>query len=61
MGLCSTFSQSCDQHSNRSFLLLRIVDLLVDVLDALDVSASEIAAFPPSEHLAFSGITKNLL
>ena len=34
------------------FLLLRIVDLLVDVVDFLDVSVSEIAAFPPSERLA---------
>ena len=41
---------------NRSFLLLRIVDLLVDVVDVLDVSVQEIAAFPPSEHLSFLGI-----
>ena len=36
-----------ERHSNRSFLLLRIVDLLVDVDDVLDVSVSEIVAFPP--------------
>ena len=42
-----------DRHSNRSFLLLRIADLFVDIVDVLDVSVSEIAAFPPGEHLAF--------
>ena len=35
------------------FFLLRFVDLLVDVVDVLDVSVQEIAAFPPSERLAF--------
>ena len=30
-----------DRHSNRSFLLLRIVDLLVDAVDVVDVSVSE--------------------
>ena len=37
-------------------ILLRIADLVVDVVDVLDVSVSEIAAFPPSESLAFEGI-----
>ena len=41
-------------------LFLRIADLVVDAVDVLDVSVSEIAACPPSEHLAFSGITKTL-
>ena len=54
MALCSTAIQFfSDRHSNRSFLLLRIVDLVVDVGDVLDVSVSEIVAFPPSERLAF--------
>ena len=53
VALYSTAIQSCDRHSNRSFLLLRIADFVVDVADVLDVSVSEIAAFPPSEHLAF--------
>ena len=51
--LCSTAIQFSDRHSNRSFLLLRIVDLLDDVVDVLDVPVQEIAAFPPSERLAF--------
>ena len=53
VALCDTAIQFSDRHSNRSFLLLRIVDLLVDVVDVLDVSVSEIAAFPPSERLVF--------
>ena len=56
VALCSTAIQFSAQHSHRSFLLLRIVDLLVDVVDVLDVSVQEIAAFPPSERLAFQGI-----
>ena len=51
--LCSTAIQFSDRHSNRSFLLLRIVDLLVDAVDVLDVSFSEIVAFPAGERLAF--------
>ena len=43
---------------NRSFLLLRIADFVVDAVDVVDVSVSEIVAFPPSEYLALSGITK---
>ena len=54
--LCSTAIQFSDRHSNRSFLLLRIVDLVVDVVDVLDVSVSEIVAFPPRERLAFQSI-----
>ena len=50
--LCSTAIQFSDRHSNRSFLLLRTVDLLVDVV-VLDVSVSKIVAFPSSERLAF--------
>ena len=53
VALCCAAIQFSDRHSNRSFLLLRIVDLLVDVVDVLDVSVYEIAAFPPSERLAF--------
>ena len=48
--------QFSDQHSNRSFLLLRIIDLLIDVGDVLDVSVSEFVAFPTRERLAFQGI-----
>ena len=54
--LCSTAIQFFDRQSNRSFLLLRIADFVIDAVDVLDVSVSEIVAFPPSEHLAFSGI-----
>ena len=53
VALCSTAIQFSDRHSNRSFLLLRIADFVVDVADVLDVSVSEIVAFPPSERLAF--------
>ena len=56
VALCSTAIQFSDRHSNRSCLLLRIVDVVVDVVDVLDVSVSEIVAFPPSERLAFQGI-----
>ena len=53
VALCSTSIQFSDRHGNRSFLLLRIVDLLVVVVNVLDVSVSEIAAFPSSERVAF--------
>ena len=53
VALCSTAIQFSDRQSNRSFLLLRIADFVVDVVDVLDVSVSEIAAFPPGKHLAF--------
>ena len=53
MALCSAAIQFSDRHSNRSFLLVRIADILIDVVDVLDVSVSEIAALPPSERLAF--------
>ena len=56
VALSGTAIQFSDRHGNRSFLLLQIVDLLVDVVDVLDVSVSEIVPFPPCEHLAFSGI-----
>ena len=56
VALCGTAIQFSDPHKNRSFLTLRIVDLLVDVVDVLDVSVSEIVAFPPGERLAFQGI-----
>ena len=56
VALCDTAIQSSDRLCDRSFLLLRIVDFVVDAIDVLDVSVSEIAAFPPSEQLAFSGI-----
>ena len=53
MALSSTAIQFDDRHSDRSFPLLQIADLVVDVVDVLDVSVSEIAALPPSKHLAF--------
>ena len=49
VALCSTAIQFSDRHGNRSFLLLRIADLVVDVVDVLDVSVSEMVAFPASE------------
>ena len=51
---CAT--QSCDRHSNRSFLTLRIADFVVDVVDVVDVSVSEFVPSPPNDRLAFSGI-----
>ena len=54
VALCNTAIQSCDRHSNRSFLLLRIADFVIDAVDVVDVSVSEFVLFPPSEHLAFS-------
>ena len=56
VALCNIAIQSFDRHSNRSFLLLRIADFVVDAVVVVDVSVSEIVAFPPGEHLAFSGI-----
>ena len=56
VGLCDTAVQSCDRQSNRSFLLLRIADFVVDAVDAVDVSVSEFVLSPPGEHLAFSGM-----
>ena len=56
VALCNTAIQSCDRHGNRSFLLLRIPDFVVDAVDVVNVSVSEFVPSPPSEHLAFSGI-----
>ena len=56
MALRSTAIRFFDRHGNRSFLLLQTVDLFVTVVDVLDVSVQETAAFPPSERLAFEGI-----
>ena len=58
VALCNTAIQSCDRHSNRSLILLRIADFVKDAVDVVDVSISEIVAFPSCERLAFSGITK---
>ena len=52
VALCSTTIQFSDRH-HRSFLLLRIVDLFIAIVDVLDDSVLEIAAFPPRESLAF--------
>ena len=63
VALCNTAIQSCDRHSNRSFLLLRIVDFVVDAVDVVDVSVSEFVLFPPGEHLAhlaFSGFVLSI-
>ena len=54
VALCNNAIQSCDRHSNRSFLLR--IDFVVAVVDVLDVSVSEIVAFPPTKHFAFSSI-----
>ena len=54
--LRNTAIQSCDRHSDRSFLLFRIADFVVDTLGVVDVSVSEFVLSPPREHLAFSGI-----
>ena len=58
VALCSTAIQFSDPHCNRSFSNLRIADLVVEVVVVLEVSVSEIVAFPPSERLAFLGIVK---
>ena len=60
VALCNTAIQFSDRHSHRSFLLLRIADFVVDAVDVVDVSVSEVVAFPPGEHLACSGITYTL-
>ena len=56
VALCDIAIQFCDRHGNRSLLLLRIADFVVDAIDVVDISKSEIVAIPPGEHLAFSGI-----
>ena len=56
VALCSTAIPSCDRHSRRSFLLLRVADFVVDAVDVVDVSLSEFVLFAPGEHPAFSGI-----
>ena len=48
VALCSTAIEFSDRQSNRSFLLLRMADFVVDVDDVLDVSVSE--------NVHFSGI-----
>ena len=53
VALYETAIQFSDRQYNRSFLLLRIADFVVDAVDVLDVSVSENVAFPPSERLAF--------
>ena len=60
LALCTTAIQSCDRHTNRSFLLIRIADFVVDAVDVVDVSVSEFVPSPPGEHLAFSSITNTL-
>ena len=45
VALWSTAIQFCDRHSNRIFLLLRIADFVVDAVDVVDVSVSEVVAF----------------
>ena len=37
VALCSASLQCSDRHSDRSFHLLRIADLLIDAVDVLDV------------------------
>ena len=59
VALCGTAIEFGDRHSNRSFLILRISDSVVDAVDVVDVSVSEILAFPPCEHLACSGIVSD--
>ena len=53
VALCNTPSSLAIDIRIRSFLLLRIVDFVVDAVDAVDVSVSEFVVFPPGEHLAF--------
>ena len=60
LALCNTAIQFFDRHNNRRFLLLRIADFVVDAVNVVDVSVSEIVAFPTSEHLAFFGLTYTL-
>ena len=60
VALCCTAIQLSDRQKNRSFLLLRNADLVVDVANVLDVSVSEIVAFPPSERLAFNALFSSI-
>ena len=41
VALCITAIQSCDRHSNRSFLILRIADFIVDAVHVVDALVSE--------------------
>ena len=43
VALCDTTIQFRDRHKNRSFLLFRIADFVVDAVDVVDVSV-------PDEH-----------
>ena len=52
VALRNTAIQVCDRLCDRSFLLLWIVDLVVDAVDVVDVSVSEFVLFPPDERLA---------
>ena len=65
VALCNTAIQFCDPHNNRSFLLLRIADFVVEAVDVVDVSVSEFVACPPGEPILhfqalFYGIDKFL-
>ena len=60
VALCGAAIQFCDRHSNRKISAFELLTLVVDAVDVLDVSVSETVAFPPGEHLAFSGITCTL-
>ena len=60
VALCETAIQSCDRHSHRSFLLLRLADFVVEAVDVVDVLVSEFVPSPPGEHLALSGIACSL-
>ena len=50
------FSDDVVCHEFKLVCLRRIPDLVGDVAYVLDVSVTEIAAFPPGEHLGFWGI-----
>ena len=54
-----TAIQFCDRQTNRSFLHLRNAGFVVDAVNVVNVSISEIAAFSPGDNLAFSGIVFN--
>ena len=58
VALCNTTIQSCDRQNNRSFLLFRIADFVVDTVNVVDVSVSEFLLSLPSEHLAFQALQK---
>ena len=59
VALCNTAIQHCDRQSNRSFLLLRIADLVVDAVDVVDVRSQRSMRFRQVSILHFEALHKS--